>query len=300
MSVKTSIPIKQVINLVSSSPPHRKPSSSNDLMSSPLPSPSSMLKQFSMIGASSKAGIAQPPNKGRTEGEEPSVWDVPNDAVEDQGEASPPTFPPARKKRAVKVTANPPASKKPRAPRKTGDNSKVERKKRPLKDGKLKARVIKSATGPSKSKYFAEQQEGGLSVSGPCVNDSNPLLDNPALQDVYSKQSTPTQESPSQQSALDPSVPVIRRQWTPVKNTILSVDSPSPSMGGEARKSKRSAFDDMVGVMRYTTNSRQSSQEALVGKEDVIFANGLRNKRPLEVRETKNEFIYLILEPLLK
>ncbi|KAH8153752.1 uncharacterized protein LAJ45_02565 [Morchella importuna] len=283
MSVKTSIPIKQVINLISSSPPHRVPSPSNDLVSSPLSSPSSKLKQFSMTGASSKVGIAQSPDKGRTEGEEPSVWDVSNDAVEDQGKASPPTLPPARKKRAVKATEDPPASKKSRTPHKTRDNSKVERKKRPLKDGKLKARVVKSATGPSKSKYFAEQQEGELSISGPSVNDSSPFLDNPALQDVYSKQSTPTQESPSQQSALNPSIPVIRRQWTPVKNTTLSVDSPSPLMGGEVRKSKRSAFDDMVGVMRYTTNSRQSSQEALVGKEDVIFANSLRNKRPLEI-----------------
>lgn len=207
--------------------------------------------------------------------EKTSIWDISDDA----GEVELP--PPVAKRRTAKTTADT-GVKKPRA-QKTIEKSKVE-KKAPPKDRKIKARVVKSSviqTG-TKSKYFPEAQQQTWSEA--MVGNQETLSSISVTQDTASKKTALIPKSPNQLPPhLEPPLHVIRRQWTPVKNTVLTLDSSSPLVNGEPKMTKKDIFGSMVDVMRYSTESCQNSREASVSMEDRI-GNCLTKKRAIEVR----------------
>lgn len=276
MSAKLPIPVSQVIDLISSSPPRQHSPTAGgggSLASSPLlPSPSAMLRHF--VERTAAKNTLKDGNKV----EKTFIWDVPNDMGE--LEILPPLA--AKRQRATKTTSN--VVKKPRA-RKTTEGSNVE-KKVPLKDGKLKARVVKrTPQTDTKSKYFSDEQpEGGTSTSGLPVYDQQILQDVPMILDTVPKKKALLPKSPNRRPPLDPPLHVTRRQWTPVKDTALILSSSSPLVNGEPKKSKREVFGSIVEVMRYSTESLQSSREASTSIEGRV-GNGLTKKRAIEVRE---------------
>lgn len=279
MAVKPPVPAKEIIDLLSSSPPSRQTSVPTTIignnesppMSSPLPpSPSvvfNALAERAAVAAKAREARGNEGTSGKV-----SVREVPDNA----GDVLLP-LPAAKNKRATKAATDT-GVKKPRARKST----KVETV--PLKDRKIKSRVIKNpiAQTGTKSKYFVESR--GQNFTEMTARDQGPVSDASIALDPAPRKEVLVPKSPNQLPPyLKPPLHVIRRQWTPVKNTTLTLGSSSPLANGEPKMTKKAVFGSMVDVMRYSTESTQSSREVSTGMEDRI-GNGLTKKRAIEVR----------------
>lgn len=198
--------------------------------------------------------------------EKTSIWDTPDDPREVE------LPPPATKSKRDSKTTAPAGVKKPRA-RKVIGKSKVE-KKAPLGNGKIKARVVKSSLeATAKSKYFPEkQQPKDLEHPPDVLTALNLTPGNTAL----------APKSPNRGLHPEPPLHVTRRQWTPVKDTVLLSGS-SPSLAnGELKMTKVAAFSSMIDAMRYSTELSEKSQEVPISMENRV-ENVLIKKRAIEV-----------------
>lgn len=223
-------------------------------MSSPLPpSPSVMFSAFA-----AKAREAQG-SKGKVE--KSSIWDIPDD-VRDLG-----LLPSATKNKRASKAVEHAGAKKPKT-RKATEKSKAE-KKAPLRNGKIQAKVIKSPLETSKkSKYFSEKQQELPDI----LITLGPVPKNAAL----------APKSPNQELRHEPPLHVIRRQWTPVKDTDFPLDSSPHLANGEPKMDKISVFNSVINSMRYSTESSENASVSI----DNCAENVLVKKRAIEVRNS--------------
>lgn len=274
MPVRLPIPVREIIDLLSSSPfsrhspaPTTIRKDEDPFMSSPLPpSPSSMFSAFAeRAKAAALAREVQGSEGSEGREEKISIWDTPDDPRE----VKPP--PVTKNKRDSKITA--PAEVKRRSARKVTEKSKVE-KKAPLGNGKINARVVKSSLeAMTKSRYFPEKQQ--------LKNQEDPPDVLTAL-NLAPGDTTLAPKSPNKGPHPEPPLHVTRRQWTPVKDTV-SLSGSSPSLAnGELKMTKVAAFGSMIDAMRYSTELSEKSQEVSISKENHV-ENVLIRKRAIEV-----------------
>lgn len=223
---------------------------------------------FSAFAAKAKAKArAREAQASEGKAEKTSIWDVLDDDAREP-ELPPPPLPATKKKRTSETTA-PAGVKKPRTRKVTG-KPKAE-KKPPLRNGKIQAKVVKSPLeAATTSKYFPEKQQGPPDIS--------------ITLDPVPKRTALAPKLPNQESHPEPPLHVIRRQWTPVKDTNLPLDSSPHLANGELKIDKASVFGSMIDTMRYSTELPESTREASVSMENRA-ENVLIKKRVIEVIE---------------
>jgi hypothetical protein len=242
---------------ISSSPP--KPFSQELLSSSPLPSPTAVLRQISRAHAESKAAAAL---------RKTDIWEIPDS----QDDEPPPSPVKVTRKRAAKATAAEPT---------------VSRKTKPKAE---KAALEPKSTNRDvrlglKSKYFAQEEE--------------PEKEKPVRKTVTRKKTTTTaaaskvtktkaapkakakqtveavDESPAAEDSFPrSSPPPARRQWTPpVEDTALD-----PQISGEPIPGID--FSSKIGALVYKSESSQEREQLPVNVQPENFTR----KRRIEVR----------------
>lgn len=220
---------------------------------------------FSAFAAKARAREA---SEGKAE--KTSIWDVldDDDAREPELPPPPPPLAAAKKKRASEATA-PAGVKKPRT-RKVTEKPKAE-KKPALRNGKIQAKVVKSPLETATtSKYFPEKQQEPLDIF--------------VTLDPVPKRTALAPKLPNQGPHPEPPLHVIRRQWTPVKDTNFPLDSSPHLANSELKMDKASVFGSMIDTMRYSTEPSESTREASVSMENRA-ENVLIKKRVIEVIE---------------
>ncbi|RPB03163.1 hypothetical protein L873DRAFT_283884 [Choiromyces venosus 120613-1] len=263
-------------------------------LSSPLLSPSALLQELVEKGKATigKQKDTKTPPRQVTLG---GIWSVPSESEDLAGVV---TKPPPKRKRTTKPTGDP-IVKNSRAKRDSisptltdvllkskaldqvgakdpnKPKTKTTRKKGAGKDGHIVAKSSKRSM-PTKSRFFGQPDTAEAS--------SKPLAyEKPAL----------IPKSPNKLLSEPPIHPA-RRQWTPVKDTVISIDS-SPITDdletGEEKDTKYRRLPDfasMVGEMKLSTSyGREGSAVPLFGGLDKP-GNVLIKKRAIEMVNLPN------------
>lgn len=207
------------------------------------------------------AAKAREAQGSRGEAEKSSIWDIPDDVRDLE------LLPLATKNKRVSKAAEHAGAKKLKT-RKATEKSKAE-KKAPLRNGKIQAKVVKIPleTG-KKSKYFSEKQQELPDI----LITLGPVPKNAAL----------APKSPNHRLRHEPPLHVIRRQWTPVKDTDFPLDSSPHLTNGEPKMDKIGVFSSVINSMRYSTEPSENAREASVSRAE----NVLVKKRVIEVRNS--------------
>ncbi|KAG0126693.1 hypothetical protein HOY82DRAFT_491380 [Tuber indicum] len=139
-----------------------------------------------------------------------------------------------------------------------------------MNEGQIVAKTAKKSM-PTKSPFFAPQDAAEV--------PSKPV--------IYGNPSSIPQ-SPTK-LITEPPIPLVHREWTPVKDTVISIDS-SPTLGGietgEGKDTKGRGtldFANMVSEMKLSSSySRDGSALASLGGLNKS-SNGLIKKRAIEI-----------------
>ncbi|TGZ83592.1 hypothetical protein EX30DRAFT_361644 [Ascodesmis nigricans] len=238
------------------SPPLRPLSPLSQLLSSAtsLPSPNQLFAScFAKKNRKSASTTAPVTNSGL----EKDIWDLPDDGEGEElvprpGNAVNPKKPTARKKKASTTTGDGQNTAKPRR------KATMTRKKKAAKAG--------DDDGGSCSKYFTKQSKPGKSSSS---SDSKKKSETVGGEKIVTEPESPPRGVP----------PPPRLNWTPVKDTVKTIDlcSSSPELG--------ESFSEQIGKLKC---SRESSSTTFEFDKPEAFQMGSTTKRSLETIHLPN------------
>lgn len=209
--------------------------------SSPLLSPSQLLRELVEKSTVTAKRVAPEYGVGSRD-----VWDIPD---ESDGEALGSKPPPERRR-----AARPPVAKKPRAKRTTEKSEKST-----PKVGRLKAKVVKSATGTKKSRFFGkpnDQEHFIESLSFKSLSGTTTLIPKPS----------DTQISPDSRP-------------THAKDPATAVDTLSAAASAEGEEAGTPGFAGLIGELKCIHEGSLISLAPGVGPS----GSGLTKKRRIEV-----------------
>jgi hypothetical protein len=258
---------------------------SSPLSSSPLPSPTAVLRQISRTHVESEQ--RRPAPKAVHATQQNTIWEIPDS--QDEERLSPAPKAKTTRKRAVKSiaveTATEAAGRKTKT--KTGGALKTKRTNRDIKLG-------------LKSKYFGEENEKPKetekepvrktvtrkkATSTATVTAAAVASKKRAAPKGKAKQIAETSTSKTE-LLVEASLPrsPVRRKWTPVEDTTTTLDI-KPSSEASAEPTPEIDFGNKIGVLAYRLRSSQEREQFPIKaqpEKDTSFTR----KRQIEVRSS--------------